>query len=330
VPPAEAGEPFRPTLTTAAINSAKAERQRRTSKPSTPAAADESSSKEFSATDHSVPVPTPRPEPAPPGSRANWPLVAPADDDAAANTGPNAEGSLDARDPARLGLPAEPTSSGNRVTPPWLADDLPPEPPMLRLVEPPPLADRALHGDRRVADDRHLAAPSLRLVDSDASARGGRPDSDPPAEAFTSPVSDDGDGDLLIFAAAKSAWFFEQDEDSGPEWGSIADSGWQAAEQAARPAVGDETRSGLPKRVPKANLVPGSPLRDERPVRIVRDAARIAQHTTGYFQGWRRGQEIGGYAVGGRPGREAAGGWDFSREDATENSQEFEYRSAGY
>jgi len=84
--------------------------------------------------------------------------------------------------------------------------------------------------------------------------------------------------------------------------------------------------TGLPKRVPQANLVPGSPLREERPLRIVRDAASIAAHTTGYFRGWRRGQEIGGYAIGGRPGRESAGGWDFSRD-----GQGDDYRNnAGY
>ena len=42
--------------------------------------------------------------------------------------------------------------------------------------------------------------------------------------------------------------------------------------------------------------------------------------------GWRRGQEIGGYAVGGRPGRESAGGWDFTRDGQAED-----YRNnAGY
>jgi len=90
--------------------------------------------------------------------------------------------------------------------------------------------------------------------------------------------------------------------------------------------VAAETAAGLPMRVPQANLVPGSPLRDERPLRIVRDAASIAAHTTGYFRGWRRGQEIGGYAIGGRPGRESAGGWDFSRD-----GQADDYRNnAGY
>ena len=133
---------------------------------------------------------------------------------------------------------------------------------------------------------------------------------------------------LLIFAAARSAWFTGHDEPASAdlEWANDSDTGWRAAEKAATPAVAAETSAGLPKRVPQANLVPGSPLREERPLRIVRDAASIAAHTTGYFRGWRRGQEIGGYAIGGRPGRESAGGWDFSRDGQPED-----YRNnAGY
>jgi hypothetical protein len=144
----------------------------------------------------------------------------------------------------------------------------------------------------------------------------------------TPPVADEGDGDLLIFAAARSAWFTGQDEPSNREWATQADTGWRAAEKAAVPEVAAETPAGLPKRVPQANLVPGSPLRDERPLRIVRDAASIAAHTTGYFRGWRRGQEIGGYAIGGRPGRESAGGWDFTRDGGGEN-EDF-HNDAGY
>jgi hypothetical protein len=57
----------------------------------------------------------------------------------------------------------------------------------------------------------------------------------------------------------------------------------------------------------------------------------MAQHTTGYFRGSRRGEEVRGFAVGGRPGREAAAGWDFSR-DGWETEQDtdrgYEYRSA--
>ena len=84
VPPADAGEPFRATLTTAAINSARSERQRPTPIVPRPKTKGEPGlgSTGFGATDLSVPVPTPRPETttAPPGSRANWPLVNPGDD----------------------------------------------------------------------------------------------------------------------------------------------------------------------------------------------------------------------------------------------------------
>jgi hypothetical protein len=41
-------------------------------------------------------------------------------------------------------------------------------------------------------------------------------------------------------------------------WTSPADAGWQAAAAAAAPAAGGTTKAGLPKRVPRANLVPGT------------------------------------------------------------------------
>ncbi|MFY1700392.1 transposase [Micromonospora sp. WMMA1923] len=473
VPPAEAGEPFRPTLTTAAINSARAERQRTVIPPRPQTTAGDPPTGGFSVTDLNVPVPTPRPGPeptAPPGSRANWPLVANADDhsdssadNAVAYPGEPAGRSIDSN--------TDPGTTDGRVTPPWLADDLPPEPPMLRLVEPPPLGDRTRRdGGTAPADPPQLENPPLRLVGEDAT-RGGRAaaraeqpppghrspldhrpplgerspvdqlrgldqrssleprpsleqrsslehrpsleqrasleqrsslerrpsleqraslehrspleersasdqrsslehrtsleqraslerpslehrsplgersgleqrsplgqrsplEHRPPVEHRPPPIADEGDGDLLIFAAAKSAWFVGHGDETDIEWTSTADTGWQAAEQAAEPAVGAATSAGLPKRVPQANLVPGSPLREERPLRIVRDAASLAENTTGYFRGWRRGQEIGGFAVGGRPGREAAGGWDFSRDTGDrDDDREYEFRSAGY
>ena len=39
---------------------------------------------------------------------------------------------------------------------------------------------------------------------------------------------------------------------------SAADQGWEAAAAASSPATGGTTPAGLPKRVPRANLVPGS------------------------------------------------------------------------
>ena len=235
------------------------------------------------------------------------------------------------------------------MVPPWQSDDLPAEPPTLRLVEPPrsipapaalplpvatplpaPISGRPYGSPLDDLRD----PPALRLVDTDRPleranrtsprrSRAERPE--PPV------VGDmDSDGDLLIFAAARSAWFTDEPAEEEQSWATAADAGWQAAQHAARPAVGAETHSGLPRRVPQQNLVPGSAITpQERPLRIVRDAAAIAAHTTGYFQGWRRGQEVGGYSVGGRPGRESAGGWDFTRDTGRDGGErEYEYRSA--
>ncbi len=376
VPPAEAGQPFRPTITNAAINSARAERQRTVIPPrpvlrpqpgqvssnpmssgpvssgpvssgpvsssplsSSPVSSSPLSSRPVSSgsglggpglggpglagpaqpssappigsgsvTDYSPPIlPSSTGSNIPtPGSRDNWPLANQSDDRAAA-------------------APTSTPPSDGRVRPPWQSDDLPAEPPSLRLVEPQP------DNGRLSLDETTEFERPLRLVDGEAADRNVKP---PRRSTLTAldrsappPIPDEGDGDLLIFAEARSAWFVGHTDDDTPEWQSQADTGWAAAEQAARPAVGDETSAGLPKRVPQANLVPGSPLRDERPLRIVRDAASIAAHTTGYFRGWRRGQEIGGYAIGGRPGREAAGGWDFTRDGG---SRDDDYRPAGY
>ncbi|MER6830657.1 nitrate- and nitrite sensing domain-containing protein [Streptosporangium sp. NPDC000563] len=89
---------------------------------------------------------------------------------------------------------------------------------------------------------------------------------------------------LPIFAAVESAWFRIADpagdsgaetarpeaddapDDSAPEgspvepepWTSPGDSGWQAAQAVSAPAHGGTTEAGLPRRTPRANLVPGS------------------------------------------------------------------------
>lgn len=338
---AESGQSIPPSTAPAATNRSRAERPRPTPIAPRPRGASEpATSSGFSATDHRIPVPTPRPAPerTAPGSRGNWPLVNSSDD---RDSGPRFPYD-DAAGP-NFDFPAEPPANP-RVKPPWLADDLPPEPPwladdlppdppMLRLVEPPPLADRALrHESRGRSDDLAAETAPLRLVDAGRSADAGRADwSSRDSGDRVPPVPDEGDGDLLIFAQIRSAWFSGDAEESSADWGSLADTGWRAAEQAAEPAVGDETNAGLPRRVPQANLVPGSPLREERPLRIVRDPESIAAHTTGYFRGYRRGQEIGGYAVGGRPGRQAAGGWDFTRDQSDDDeAADVEYRSAGH
>jgi len=297
-----------------------------------------------------------------PGSRADWPLnsaagTAPAP--AAPDTrraAPAAPTSPTAYPPAAIpatrldltvsgGFPPldEPLREG-RVPPPWLDEDLPSEPPVLRLVEPAPLADPALRDDPPgydppgygpLREPAPLSDP-LGFFDGERGFGSGY-DLDGPLSRPTSgaaPVPVEADDDLLIFAQTRSAWFSDTADAVAepPAWNSIADVGWQAAERAARPILGDDTSAGLPRRVPQANLVPGSALPPASPrgLRVVRDAAAMAAHTTGYFQGSRRGEEVRGFAVGGRPGREAPGGWDFARDGWEDGSDTggFEYRSA--
>ncbi|MGW3348570.1 nitrate- and nitrite sensing domain-containing protein [Nonomuraea rubra] len=71
------------------------------------------------------------------------------------------------------------------------------------------------------------------------------------------PPASAGDDYLPIFAAVESAWFGR--DANGASWGSSkSDAGWSAAEAVVEPVRDGATAAGLPKRVPKANLVPGS------------------------------------------------------------------------
>ncbi|MFF0375061.1 transposase [Actinoplanes missouriensis] len=363
--PAEAGEPFRPTLTNAELNRARAERQRTVipSRPkTTPANGVPGGPTDFSlplpaqSTPPAASAPAQRPgqEIADPGSRANWPLLNPGKDDlavtppAAASVSPAAASvSPAAASVSPAAASVSPAPAGGRVKPPW--QDMPKEPPSLRLVEgrangspldrSGPSLDRSGPSLDRSGSTLDRSGSTLDRSGSTLDPVGGSPalrgsKSAPKLTALdrsaSPPVPADGsDGDLLIFAAARSAWFTGGPaETEKVDWSNPNDSGWRAAEKAATPAVAAETSAGLPKRVPQANLVPGSPLREERPLRIVRDAASIAAHTTGYFRGWRRGQEIGGFAMGGRPGREAAGGWDFTRDGQA--ADEYRDNNAGF
>ncbi|MEU7891153.1 nitrate- and nitrite sensing domain-containing protein [Microbispora bryophytorum] len=80
-----------------------------------------------------------------------------------------------------------------------------------------------------------------------------------PAPAQSGPSAEEF---LPIFASVESAWFRRTpaaDTDSGWQEAPSLNAGWQAAAAATeKPASDGTTVSGLPKRVPKANLVPGS------------------------------------------------------------------------
>nr|WP_246421966.1 nitrate- and nitrite sensing domain-containing protein [Nocardiopsis mwathae] len=78
------------------------------------------------------------------------------------------------------------------------------------------------------------------------------------------------------------------------EWRSDADRGWKAARSAAEPIAGGLTSSGLPKRVPKANLVPGTVPQPENVRQIpARSADRVRSRFSGLQRGVREGRERG-------------------------------------
>ncbi len=78
---------------------------------------------------------------------------------------------------------------------------------------------------------------------------------------------------------------------SDQEWSSAADRGWKAARTAAEPQAGGLTTSGLPKRVPKANLVPGTAPKPENFKQMpTRSADRVRNRFSGFQKGVRDGR----------------------------------------
>ncbi|ABP56305.1 sensor histidine kinase [Salinispora tropica] len=78
----------------------------------------------------------------------------------------------------------------------------------------------------------------------------------------------------------------------GNAWRTIADEGWSRASQAAEPASGGTTRSGLPKRVPKAQLVPGG-IEPQTRERTRRTPDNVRGLLSAYHRGVQRGRAAG-------------------------------------
>jgi signal transduction histidine kinase len=171
-------------------------------------------------------------------------------------------------------------------------------------------------------------APSIQADGLGASAVGlGPPDWTPGSSGggvvVPPPASLAGENRLPIFEAVESDWFRrgrhavslpgreERLEARNPDsngWSSAADEGWRAAEAASAPSSGGVTPAGLPKRVPQANLVPGTAAEAPAPV-----APRSAAVTRERFASLQRGIRQGRAAVS---GEEAEGGEDDSSSDA--------------
>ncbi|MFI6298881.1 nitrate- and nitrite sensing domain-containing protein [Nonomuraea sp. NPDC050790] len=140
-----------------------------------------------------------------------------------------------------------------------------------------------------------------------------------------SPMEPEQEEFLPIFASVESAWFRRprgetdreadqapverapespelprRDEAAPPQavpsgeetWRTPADAGWRAAAAASDPSLGGLTSAGLPKRTPKANLVPGTAGQQAQPLSPMPpvSADRIRSRMASFQQGVRRGR----------------------------------------
>ncbi|MEV0721678.1 nitrate- and nitrite sensing domain-containing protein [Micromonospora purpureochromogenes] len=76
-------------------------------------------------------------------------------------------------------------------------------------------------------------------------------------------------------------------------WRTAADEGWSRATRAAEPATGGTTRSGLPKRVPQAQLVPGGIEPKDGRDRSRRTPDEVRGLLSAYHRGVQRGRSAG-------------------------------------
>ena len=126
-------------------------------------------------------------------------------------------------------------------------------------------------------------------------------------EVVVPPAGPAGQGNRLpIFESVESDWFRrgrhsadrpnsgaaaaapDSSSNTGGWAASAADEGWRAAEAVSKPASGGVTLSGLPKRVPKANLVPGTVgANEEATPPPVRSAAVTRQRFASFQRGVR-------------------------------------------
>jgi signal transduction histidine kinase len=113
-----------------------------------------------------------------------------------------------------------------------------------------------------------------------------------------------GENRLPIFEAVESDWFRrgrpgirgEQEVQAvGGSWSSAADEGWRAAEAVSTPMSAGVTEAGLPKRVPQANLVPGSAAAETTPAQApTRSAAATRERLASFQRGIREARAGGG------------------------------------
>ena len=130
----------------------------------------------------------------------------------------------------------------------------------------------------------------------------------PKSEIIVPPTASAGAGEehrLPIFESVESDWFrrgrhgasragqVNSVASTSGGWTSPADEGWRAAEAAHVPTSGGVTLSGLPKRVPRANLVPGTVGAEAAATAAAPAPARSAAHARDRLASFQRGMREG-------------------------------------
>jgi signal transduction histidine kinase len=104
---------------------------------------------------------------------------------------------------------------------------------------------------------------------------------------------------LPIYEAVESSWFTSARQTSGPagtavnaggQWTSPADEGWRVAQTVESPTAGSPTEAGLPRRLPNANLVPGTAPSAQPAVVPSRSAAEVRDRLAGFQRGFTQGR----------------------------------------
>jgi signal transduction histidine kinase len=120
---------------------------------------------------------------------------------------------------------------------------------------------------------------------------------------------------LPIFEAVESDWFRRgrpsvdwrddgDDVDGVSEgdvpsiWASVVDDGWRAAEAAVMPTSGGVTLAGLPRRVPQANLIPGTASDAPTIPAPIRSPAATRERFASLQRGMREGRAASGIDTG--------------------------------
>ena len=117
---------------------------------------------------------------------------------------------------------------------------------------PQPRADSGLAGQAETTSPGHVIVPPA-------------PVTVPPGQVIVPSADSSANHERLpIFDAVESHWFSRGRQvigttgQGGDGWSSSADDGWRAAEVVHAPSSDGTTSTGLPKRQPQANLVPGT------------------------------------------------------------------------